>query len=700
MKIGTRKSSTSLFSAVAVLVLAAVCFQGSPVAAQEACPLPAGVTPPPLPAVTARDVEEGGASLMAFSLAARDQLRQGVESVEEAFHIGCLLRQEDSPWRSGSTYLVQLAPNRIFLHARSMALSGRLLNPLIYVAVLQALGIDPADLLDPTAALPAFAAAAAGDGGAFDVPHIPGASGYATVYISPNFPIPVILIAGFDVDESHLAEEDIDYGDPAVTAEDVVDHETLKAFVTEAGEYFLQHQTSGILDDSAKARVALRDVNGPWRHDSVYLYVLDVQNNIVLLHATRPDLLELNPLVGTARDGRTGELILPRVLDAATSGPEGGFVQYYYDDPADDTDSDDTPKVGYARQFTGELPTGDGRVLPVNFIVGSGFYLKADGEYAQRLLDALDAGQSSILFGITTPADGNAVAGDAVAVSAAGAPTETVHFAYRPSGRPAEAFTYVGAAANRSGMAWFPWDTLGLPDGDYELVALYTEDRGGSVVFDRIELSIGNDAPLDSLDIVEDDGRKTQALQAGVLHEVVTADGAVVTLPPNALAGDDRITIEAAGAPEPATVPGDAVGTGMVIALASGQETFRERVTVSLPYYEGLLDERGIPEGDLSLWFFDAEAEAWVPLPGSRVEADADRVLAETTQTGEYAIFDAPLPEMAEIMEGSGDGGGGCAAAAVFPGGPVDPTLGVLVGFLLICLMWRRRRPIRQAALA
>jgi len=506
------------------------------------------VTPPEDPSVTAQQVEDGSAGLMAFSLAARDQLSRGVASVEEAFLIGCLLRQEGSPWRSGSTYLVQLAPNRIFLHAKAMALSGRQLNPLIYVAVLQALGINPADLLDPAAALPAFAAAAAGDGGAFNVPNVPGASGYATVYISPNFPIPLILLAGFEVDESHLAVEEIDYGDPAVTAGDVVDHESLKAFVTEAGAYFLEHQTSGVLDDSAKARIALRDANGPWRRGSVYLYILDVQNNIVLLHATRPDLLELNPLVGTARDGRTGELILPRVLAAATGDPEGGFVQYYYDDPADDTDSDDTPKVGYARQFTGELQAAGGRLLPVNFIVGSGFYLTADGEYAQRLLDALDEGQTSMLFGITTPADGDAVAGDAVAVSATGAPAETVHFAHRPSGRPQEAFTYVGAAANRAGLAWFPWDTLDLADSDCEPVALYTEDRGNSVVYDTIAVSVGNDAPAEALDIVEDDGRKSQALQAGMLHEVVTAGGAVVTLPSDALAGDDRITVAATAA--------------------------------------------------------------------------------------------------------------------------------------------------------
>ena len=45
------------------------------------------------------------------------------------------------------------------------------------------------------------------------------------------------------------------------------------------------------------------------------------------------------------------------------------------------------------------------------------------------------------------------------------------------------------------------------------------------------------------------------------------------------------------------------------------------------------------------------------------------------------------------------DGGGGCVAAPVLPGGagPMDPTLPALVGFLLIYLFWGRRRPLRQA---
>ena len=356
---------------VGLLVLAGLFSNTRPALAD--CPLPPGVTPPADPRVTAQQVEDGSASLMDFTLAARDQFSQGVATTEEAFYLGCLIRQEGGAYRSGSTYFIQLTPNRIFMHAKDMSLSGRLLNPLIYGAILQALGINLADLADPATALAAFAGAAAGNGGAFNIPDVPGASGYATVYISANFPVPIVLLAGFDLNESHLVEEAIDYGDPTITAKDVVDRETLKAFVTQAGEFFLEHQTSGNLDDSSKARIALRDENGPWRHGSVYLYVLDLISNIVLFHAAFPDRFELRPLVGIARDGVTGELILPKVLAAARNSSEGGFVEYYYDDPTDDTDSADIPKVGYAREFTGELSLG-GRAVPLNFVIGSGFY--------------------------------------------------------------------------------------------------------------------------------------------------------------------------------------------------------------------------------------------------------------------------------------------------------------------------------------
>ena len=298
----------------------------------------------------------------------------------------CLIRQAGGPYRSGSTYLVQLTPDRrVYVHAKQMALSGRRIKASIYTAILTALGVTPADLAklrstDPAIRGPAIAALnnllSQEPDGAFDGTRFgaPGASGHAGSYFSEHLGVPVLLLAGFDLNETHLDEEVIDYGDPAITASEVVDRETLKAFVGEAGRYFLNlFQTEGRAS-STQSRVALRDPNGPWRHGSVYLYVLDLQSNTILVHGAFPDRFELRPLVATVRDVVTGELILPQVIEAAKSNPEGGFVEYYFDDPGDDTDSADIPKVGYARQFKDEFSRPDGSVLPIDVIIGSGFY--------------------------------------------------------------------------------------------------------------------------------------------------------------------------------------------------------------------------------------------------------------------------------------------------------------------------------------
>ncbi len=346
---------------------------------QEACPFPAGRAPVAPPDVTAQQVENGTGSLMDFALGARDRFREQAQQATPGgryLHLACLIRQDESPWRSGSTYLVTLTPDgRVFVHAKDMSLSGRKLKPLIYGEILRALDIDPAVLLaNPDAARAAFTAAIAGNGGAFDIPGVPGASGYASAYTSLSFRTPVVLLAGFDLDATHLAAEQIDYGDPAVTAADVVDRATLKAFVTEAGNYFVELLGTGDPAALPKATIAMRDPNGPWRSGSVYLYVLNLTTNTITFHATFPDRFEFRPLTPTVRDAVTGELILPQVIEAAKSNPEGGFVEYYFDDPTDDTDSADIPKVGYARTFAGQVPRADGSTGRISFIVGSGFY--------------------------------------------------------------------------------------------------------------------------------------------------------------------------------------------------------------------------------------------------------------------------------------------------------------------------------------
>ena len=390
-KAGTLPTLKSMIPVVGLLVLAGLFSDASPAQAQGDCVLPEGATPPVEPHTTAQQVEDGSATLMDFAQEARDQFSQGSATTEEAFYFGCLVRQEGSHWRSGSTYIVSLlADGRVFIHTKDMSLSGRLLNPVIYGTILAALGVSLGDLANLASPDPATSAEALGavmttlmqePDAPFDatgpIPGlsdgIPGASGHAAVYLSGNFGVPIIMLVGFDLDESHVIQEEVDYGDPTVTAVEVVDRESLKAFVTQAGEFVIELQKSGDLAASSKLRIALRDPNGPWRHGSVYLYMLDLTSNIILFHGANPDRYELRPLVATVRDVVTGELILPQVIEAAKSSPDGGFVEYFFDDPTDDTDSADIPKVGYAREFKGEYDAG-GRVLQLDFIVGSGFY--------------------------------------------------------------------------------------------------------------------------------------------------------------------------------------------------------------------------------------------------------------------------------------------------------------------------------------
>jgi len=390
----TRTLPTYLIPIVGLLVLAGV-FSNAPPALAD-CPPPPGVIFPVAPSVTAQQVEDGSTTLKDFTLAAREQFvmqLQTAENLGQVVYYGCLFRQEGSYWHSGSTYLVIMrADGSILIHAKNMALSSRRLNPLIYAEILSALGVTStvlANLSSPDSTIAAQANAEVVNilsqepDAAFDAttpipdlrPGIPGASGYAATYLSDFFRGPLVMIAGFELNETHVVEEEINHITPAITARDVVDRETLKAFVTAAGEYCLELRKTGNFPGGI-ARIALRDPDGPWRHGSVYLYVLDTTSNVIQIHAAFPNRYELRPLIPTVRDVVTGELILPQVIEAAKSDPEGGFVEYYFDDPTDDTDSADIPKVGYAREFKTQTELG-GRVVPYNFIIGSGFYGRA-----------------------------------------------------------------------------------------------------------------------------------------------------------------------------------------------------------------------------------------------------------------------------------------------------------------------------------
>ena len=106
-----------------------------------ACPLPTGGTPVEPPLVTAQQVENGTGSLMDFALSSRERFREqaALTTPGQAQYLGCLIRKDESPWRSGSTYLVTLTHDGMVNdQAKDMSLSGRLLKRSIYRGILGA----------------------------------------------------------------------------------------------------------------------------------------------------------------------------------------------------------------------------------------------------------------------------------------------------------------------------------------------------------------------------------------------------------------------------------------------------------------------------------------------------------------------------------------------------------------------------------
>ena len=370
------KALSSMLFLGCMLVLAALFSDVRPALGQSegGCPIPEGVTPSPAPSVTAKEVEADPNKLEEFALLVRDEsnrVTQLVTNLSEASYAGCVLRQEGEPWHYGSTYIASVIPvlttdadgnptpgGRVFFHAKDMTFGGRRLKDSVFLDIATAAG------LSPSPSPPFFLKP---DGGP-----LMGIPGYAVGYISQNVG-PTILLVGLDLNESHLVQETVDLGRPAITARDVVDRRTLKAFVHEAAAYFEPINASGDLDVASKAKIAFRDPNGPWRAGPVYLFVM-LDTGYTIFHGAFPDRFELQIPTTTLRDAVTDELILEKIIKVAKANPEGGFVEYHFDNPEDPNDDARTPKVTYVVQITRDFPRPDGTTVPVSTIIGAGIY--------------------------------------------------------------------------------------------------------------------------------------------------------------------------------------------------------------------------------------------------------------------------------------------------------------------------------------
>ncbi len=339
----------------------------------QACPLPAGVTANPLatPSITAEQVEAGSADLSDFALAAKRYM-ESVERGPELAHNACVVRQ-DGPWKSGDTYLVTInTEGRVFFHAAKAALGGRPLKRPIWQAIAAATG---------AAALRTTGAFGNPNGGA-----LPAQIGGYAIGFQREGGSPLILVAGLDIGEAHLDTETIDPGDPTVRADEVVDRATLRTFVNEATDYVLSTFRSEGRAAFNKVKSVLRDPNGPWRHGPVYLFIME-RTGYTIFHGAFPDRFEFRRPTDTLRDEVTGRLILPQIIRTATSSEDGGFVQYYFDNPDDPNDDFNTLKVTYARQHVFSSTLADGTTFEYPLIFGAGIYGE-EGAVSERSVAA------------------------------------------------------------------------------------------------------------------------------------------------------------------------------------------------------------------------------------------------------------------------------------------------------------------------
>ena len=142
--------------------------------------------------------------------------------------------------------------------------------------------------------------------------------------------------------------------DPEVTAGDVVDRETLKAFVLAAKAY--GDQASSLPEYLAILQEFRTE--GPWKQGSTYLFLFTTEG-LFILHGADPSLEGQNLI---DLEDANGVKIVQELIAMAAEG--GGYVEYLWPNPQIEGDTG-SPKVSYAIPYS---------ALGQDFVLGSGFY--------------------------------------------------------------------------------------------------------------------------------------------------------------------------------------------------------------------------------------------------------------------------------------------------------------------------------------
>ena len=341
------------FSRRAFLKTAGVATLGTALAACRPIP-PIDEGQAALGKVTAAQVTDPE-SLKAFVLGAKADI-EAITVLDETVKLRDQLKIEGR-WKSGSTFLIIFLMNGdALMHGNDRDAESKNL-----------MGVE--DERGTRVVEELFAAAA--QGGGFVEYYDEGLqTAYAVEYTSGITGRKFVLVGGYSQDVSHVPITIADLPKPPVTASEVVDRETLIAFVEAAAEAYSEAVTFEGYSALTGVRNAFRLEGGDWKSGSIYLWVVS-GGGVTMFHATEP-YREGKP-TDMVRTDSQGIKIAEELIGGARRDGHS-FLRYHYDNPAIEGDEETgSPKFGYAVSF--QMPNSEQKM-----VIGSGIYLETDGE--------------------------------------------------------------------------------------------------------------------------------------------------------------------------------------------------------------------------------------------------------------------------------------------------------------------------------
>jgi len=294
-------------------------------------------------------------SLKAWVLGAKAR----IEAITELNEVAKLKEglKTEGYWKSGSTYLILFFMNGdAFIHGNDREAESKNL-----------MGVE--DERGTKVVEELFAAAA--EGGGFVEYFDDGLkTAYAVEYISGITGRRFVLVGGLSKDVADVPITIADLPKPAVTASEVVDRETLIAFVEAAARIYQEAVMTAGVSSLVGVRNALRVEGGDWKSGSIYLYVVS-SGGVTLFHGSEP-FREGNPTDMTRTDVNGVRFAEELIGGARREGRK--FLRYHYDNPAIEGDEETgSPKLGHAVSFP--VPNSDQKA-----VIGSGIYIDTDEE--------------------------------------------------------------------------------------------------------------------------------------------------------------------------------------------------------------------------------------------------------------------------------------------------------------------------------